>query len=84
MHSSIRRAHGVEQWARAEVAAVDGAPLQTPPGGQAVPGAQRERPVLHDRGGLQAALAAVWRYAVCSSGHLEISCMHEGSLLNRK
>lgn len=59
-------------WERPEVAAVDRAPVQTTPGGQGVPGAQWKGSVLHDRGGLQAALDAVWTPAVRSSGHLEI------------
>lgn len=63
---------GLELRARPEVAPVDRAPVPADAGQHHVPGPERPGPVLHDGGGLQTALPAVWRRALRSSRHLEI------------
>lgn len=57
---------------RPEVGLVDRAPVPATAGQPHVPGTLRPGPVLHDGGGLQTALPAVWRRALRSSRHLEI------------
>lgn len=68
----IFRPAGLELCARSEVAPLDRAPVQAAAGQHAVSGADRQGSVLHGRGRLQTTFLAVWRRAVCSSGHLEI------------
>lgn len=63
---------GLELCACSEVATLDRAPVPAAAGQRNVSGADREGSVLHDRSRLQTTLLAVWRHAVCSSGHLEI------------
>lgn len=66
------RPFGLELCARSEVAPLDRAPVQAAAGQHGVSGADRQGSVLHDRSRLQTTLLAVWRRAVCASGHLEI------------
>lgn len=66
------RPFGLGLRARPEVAPVDWAPVPAATGQHHVPGSERSGPVLHDGGGLQTALPAVWRRALRSSRHLEI------------
>lgn len=73
----FRRSYRVEHGERPEVAAVDWTSVQAAARRKGLPRPDRKGPVRHERGGVSPALAAVWRHAARTPGHMEVRCVFQ-------